>query len=77
MHGGEQRSDLVRSALHRHTHSGTAGVSESHSIHHPKFGEILKQRMDELNIECEFKYAQPAKEMPEDIAFFKKHFGLK
>lgn len=54
----------------------TSGVSETHSIHHPKFGEILKQKMDELKIDCEFKYAQPAKEMPEDVSFFKKHFGL-
>jgi hypothetical protein len=57
--------------------NATSGLSESHSIHHPKFGEILKQKMEALKIECDFQYAQPAKEMPEDVSFFKKHFGLK
>lgn len=55
----------------------TSGVSETHSIHHPKFGEILKQKMDELKIECDFQYAQASKELPEDVTFFKKHFGLR
>jgi hypothetical protein len=33
--------------------------------------------MDDLKIECQFKYGQPSKEMPEDVSFFKKHFELR
>ena len=51
-------------------------LSEAHSIHHPKFGELLKKKMDAMKIECEFRYAQPSKEMPDDVAFFRKHFGM-
>lgn len=50
-------------------------------IHHPKFGEVLKAKMDPLKIECtlhhtdEYKKngSNPAKDM---VDFFARHFGL-
>ena len=51
----------------------TEGLSETPSIHHPRFGRILKARMDKLGIPCHFEYKLPAKETLADVEFFVKH----
>ncbi|MCY2953915.1 MAG: alpha/beta hydrolase [Planctomycetota bacterium] len=50
-------------------------LDENASIHHPRFGRILKAKMDELGIPCEFSFKAPSKEMPEDVAFFVRQFA--
>jgi acetyl esterase len=46
-------------------------------IHHPKFGQVLKERMDKLGIECELKArVTPADGDELTFGFIKKHFGL-
>jgi len=48
-------------------------------IHHPRFGKVLKEKMDALGIECKFYAGRPeqgeSRESP--IAFVKRHFGMK
>ncbi|MCC7145751.1 MAG: alpha/beta hydrolase fold domain-containing protein [Phycisphaeraceae bacterium] len=44
-------------------------LTETHSIHHPKFGRILKARLDELGIANEFVSSAPAKESIADVDF--------
>lgn len=45
-------------------------------IHHPKFGIALKERMDELGIECVLSYrGQPDRPTMNSFQFFQKHFG--
>lgn len=50
-------------------------LGETPSIHHPRFGRILKAQMDELGIPCDFSFKVAAKEMPEDVAFFVKRLA--
>jgi len=47
-------------------------------IHHPKFGQVLKERMDKLGIECQV-HARVAGGASTDLTFgfIKKHFGMK
>jgi acetyl esterase/lipase len=47
-------------------------------IHHPKFGQVLKERMDKLGIECQVHARVGRAESTElTLGFIKKHFGLK
>ena len=47
-------------------------------IHHPKFGQALKERMDKLGVECELKpRVSPADGDELTFDFVQKHFGLK
>ncbi len=52
-------------------------------IHHPKFGEALKEKLDPLKIECVLRHREDYKEKPQEtmhaemVEFFKKHFGMK
>lgn len=47
-------------------------------IHHPKFGQALKERMDKLGIECEVHTGVPRGASSDlTFGFIKKHFGLK
>lgn len=47
-------------------------------IHHPKFGQTLKEQMDRLGIECELKLrVSPAKGDELTFNFIKKQWGLK
>ena len=44
-------------------------------VHHPKFGIALKERMDELGIECIVQYnGQPEGKRTREIDFIRKHF---
>jgi acetyl esterase len=46
-------------------------------IHHPKFGQVLKERMDKLGIECELKArVRVAEGDALTLGFIKKHFAL-
>jgi len=47
-------------------------------IHHPKFGQTLKERMDKLGIECQV-HARVASGASTELTFgfIKKHFGMK
>jgi len=51
----------------------TEGLSETPSIHHPRFGRILKARMDKLGIPCHFEFNLPAKETLADLEFFVRY----
>jgi hypothetical protein len=47
-------------------------------IHHPKFGQVLKERMDKLGIECQVHARVNSGASAElTFAFIKKHFGIK
>ena len=52
--------------------------SQGIGIHHPKFGQVLKERMDKLGIECEV-HTGVGKGQGTDLTlrFMKKHFGMK
>jgi acetyl esterase len=52
-------------------------------IHHPKFGIVLKQRMDKLGIECVLKLRQDCRgagasgrPVEDYVGFFCKHLGV-
>lgn len=52
--------------------------SQGIGIHHPRFGQALKERMDKLGIECEVHTGVGRAESSDlTCAFVKKHFGLK
>ena len=49
-------------------------LTVSDAIHHPEFGVILKEKMDELKIECKLRHKDDGKKVIDDmIAFLKKH----
>jgi acetyl esterase len=48
-------------------------VTQSHGIHHPKFGEVLKEKLDPLKIECVVRWNQPNSATSEVMEFLKKH----
>lgn len=53
-------------------------TSQGIGIHHPKFGQALKERMDKLGIECQVHTGVGRGESAElTFGFIKKHFGLK
>lgn len=53
-------------------------TSQSIGIHHPKFGQVLKDRMDKLGIECQVHTGVGRGDSTElTLGFVKKHFGLK
>jgi acetyl esterase/lipase len=51
-------------------------------IHHPKFGEALKEKLDPLGIECVLRHRDDYRDRPDPmaalhrdmVAFFRKHF---
>jgi acetyl esterase/lipase len=51
-------------------------------IHHPKFGEVLKAKLDPLGIECILKHqtdyaGKPPGQVDRDVVgFFLRHFGM-
>ena len=55
----------------------TAETSMGHVVHHPKFGVVLKQKMDPLGIECIVQWPGHPKEAPVTVFdFIRKHFGM-
>ncbi|MBC7819812.1 MAG: alpha/beta hydrolase [Planctomycetaceae bacterium] len=52
--------------------------NQSVGIHHPKFGQVLKERMDKHGVECQLKArVRPADGDELTFGFIKQHFGLK
>jgi hypothetical protein len=55
----------------------TEKTSLSAIMHHPKFGIALKERMDELGLECILQYpGHPEGDWVEAFDFIAKHFGI-
>lgn len=53
-------------------------TSQGIGIHHPKFGQVLKERMDKLGIECEFHTGVGrGGSAALTLGFIKKHLGVK
>jgi hypothetical protein len=52
-------------------------TSQGVGIHHPKFGQALKERMDKLGIECQVHTGVGRPGSAElTLRFVKKHFGM-
>ena len=52
--------------------------NQSVGIHHPKFGQVLKERMDKLGVECQLNARVRVADVEElTFGFIKTHFGLK
>jgi hypothetical protein len=62
---------------------GDVPIDENTSIgtivHHPKFGIVLKERMDKLNLECVLVYPDQPGEAPREnaVAFLRRHLLAK
>jgi acetyl esterase len=55
----------------------TEQTSLNHIVHHPKFGIALKQRMDNIGVECIVQYVgHPEGRRVEAVDFIRKHFEL-
>lgn len=53
-------------------------TSQGVGIHHPKFGKVLKEKMDALGIECQLRTGVQGKAGAQLIYdFVKQHFGMK
>jgi hypothetical protein len=49
-------------------------------IHHPRFGEALKEKLDKLGVECVVKFHEDCLNGPPIdayVAFFLRHLGVK
>ncbi|MFC1715259.1 alpha/beta hydrolase fold domain-containing protein [Candidatus Poribacteria bacterium] len=65
----------------------TPDLDANAGIHHPKFGQILKERMDELGVECVVRFREDLPGLPQDeirmrfnrelVEFVARHFGIK
>lgn len=51
------------------------GASQGLLIHHPYFGKVLKDKLDELGVECEFRYGGRRPSATEIAEFLAKHLG--
>ena len=64
----------------------TSDLDANAGIHHPKFGQILKERMDELGVECVVRFREDLPDLPQDeirirfnrelVEFVERHFGV-
>jgi acetyl esterase/lipase len=72
-------NDDVPAALFYASKMDTPITNQGVGIHHPKFGEVLKEKMDELGIECEVHTGIPRGEEwgKLTVGFVKKHFDVK
>ncbi len=46
------------------------------SIHHPYFGKALKEKLDELGVENDFKHGSDPRKNTSEIDFLKNHFSM-
>ena len=71
--------DDVPAALFYASKMETPITSQGIGIHHPRFGKALKEKMDELDIECEVHTGIPRGDDWTRLTmdFVKKHFGVK
>jgi acetyl esterase len=53
----------------------TDALDANQGIHHPRFGEILKKRMDELGIECVLRYREDFADIPDEQEVREKVFA--
>jgi acetyl esterase len=60
--------------LYLQDRSAPAGADST--IHHPKFGDLLKEKMDALKIQCEVRVKGEAVEKPTPIEFLKRHLKV-
>jgi len=51
-------------------------AEEGVRIHHPRFGEMLKEKYDALGLECHLYYKSKPAPPGARLAFVKKHFGM-
>jgi acetyl esterase/lipase len=70
--------DDVPAALFYSSRLDTPITSQGIGIHHPRFGEALKEKMDELGIECEVHTGIPRGDdwTKLTVGFVKKHLGV-
>lgn len=64
----------------------TPDLDADAGIHHPKFGRVLKERMDELGVECVVRFREDLPDLPPDefrarshrelAEFVKRHSGM-
>lgn len=55
----------------------TEKTTFGHIAHHPKFGIVLKEKLDELGIECILQYpGHPENDLVKPFEFIAKHFGM-
>ena len=64
----------------------TPALSANEGIHHPRFGEVLKEKLDSLGVECVLRYREdcgdcPDEEIPrlfarEAVQFLRRQFGM-
>ena len=61
------------------TDMDTPTTNQGVGIHHPRFGKVLKEKMDTLGIECQVHTRSDRRGADGDltIEFVKKHFGMK
>jgi pimeloyl-ACP methyl ester carboxylesterase len=52
------------------------GEKSEGTIHHPKFGDLLKEKMDRLKIQCEVRVKGEWATEPTPIEFLKKHLKV-
>jgi acetyl esterase len=54
-------------------------TTQSIGIHHPRFGKVLKEKMDALGIECTVNAGRPQSGDKREtvVNFLKRHFGMK
>ena len=53
----------------------TPETTVSDAIHHPNFGKVLKEKMDELKIECKLRHRDDGQNVNSDLAaFFQRVF---
>jgi hypothetical protein len=54
-------------------------TNQSIGIHHPRFGKVLKEKMDALGIECEVLTGTPRDSeawTKQTLAFVRRHLGI-
>jgi len=52
-------------------------ASQGLLIHHPYFGKVLKDRLDELGVQCEFRYGADRPSSEEIGKFLARHLGTR
>ena len=64
----------------------TPDLDPNAGIHHPKFGQVLKEKMDELGVECIVRFREDLPGLPQNeigkrfhgelVEFVKRHFRM-
>lgn len=52
-------------------------ASQGLLIHHPYFGKVLKEKLDDLGVECHFRYGGAHRDATEVGEFLARHLGKK